>query len=100
MQNKPNLRDTQMNVTAVNTMNNELRTMSYFVQNKPNQTQFQRQKNAAAFGNQLAEIICSAGSVSFFAAIVAAIRVSAVGFRFQDDSVSCSLDFLLLVEIV
>jgi hypothetical protein len=41
MQNKPNLPDAQMNVTAVITMNNELRTMNYFVQNKPNQTQFQ-----------------------------------------------------------
>jgi hypothetical protein len=49
VQNKPNLLDDQMNVTAVNTMNNELRTMNYFMQNKPNQTQFQRQKNAAAF---------------------------------------------------
>jgi hypothetical protein len=48
MQNKPNLLDAQMNVTAVNTMNNELRTMNYFVQNKPNQTQFQRQKLRAA----------------------------------------------------
>ena len=30
----------KMNVTAVNTMNNELRTMNYFMQDKPNQTQF------------------------------------------------------------
>ncbi|MHC4659608.1 MAG: hypothetical protein ACYS83_10620, partial [Planctomycetota bacterium] len=44
LQNKPNFPHAQMNVTAVNTMNNELRTMNYFVQNKPNQTQFQRQK--------------------------------------------------------
>ncbi|MHC4752886.1 MAG: hypothetical protein ACYTFW_23825 [Planctomycetota bacterium] len=48
MQNKANLLDTQMNVSSVKTMNNELRTMNYFMQNKPNQTQFQRQKNAAA----------------------------------------------------
>jgi hypothetical protein len=41
MQNKANFPDDQMNVTAVNTMNNELRTMNYFVQNKANRTQFQ-----------------------------------------------------------
>jgi hypothetical protein len=49
MQNKPNLPDAQMNVTAVNTMNNELRTMNYFLQNKPNQTQSQTLHTLAHF---------------------------------------------------
>jgi hypothetical protein len=49
MQNKPNFRKAQMNVTAVNTRNNELRTMNYFVQNKPNQTQSQTLHTLAHF---------------------------------------------------
>jgi len=36
MQNKPNLLNAQMNITSVNTMNYELRTMNYFMQNKAN----------------------------------------------------------------
>jgi hypothetical protein len=50
MQNKPNLPDAQMNVTAVNTMNNELRTMNYFMQNKPNQTQSRNNYKARCCG--------------------------------------------------
>ena len=52
LQNKPNFQNAQINVTSINTMNYELRTMNYFTQNKPNsnpikpnfkanQTQFQ-----------------------------------------------------------
>ena len=40
MQNKPNLLYAQMNVSSVNTMNYELRTMNYFIQNEPKRTQF------------------------------------------------------------
>jgi len=36
MQNKPNLLKAEMNVSSVNTMNYELRTMNYLMQNKPN----------------------------------------------------------------
>ena len=36
MQNKPNLPNTQMNITSVNTMNYEQRTTNYFMQNKAN----------------------------------------------------------------
>ena len=39
MQNKPNLLDAQMNLSLCFTMNYELQTMNYFMQNKPNQTQ-------------------------------------------------------------
>jgi hypothetical protein len=52
MQNKPNLRKSQMNVSAVITMYYEQRTMNNELKNKANQTQpvvslsnlFQRQK--------------------------------------------------------
>ena len=36
MQNKPNFRKAEMNITPVKTMNYEQRTMNYFMQNKPN----------------------------------------------------------------
>ena len=60
MQNKPNLLNARMNVSSAITMNYEQLTMNYANKNKPNskpikpktnpkQTQFQRQKNAAAF---------------------------------------------------
>jgi len=40
MQNKPNLSDTQINVSYVKTMNYEQKTMNNEPINKPNQTQF------------------------------------------------------------
>jgi len=40
LQNKPNFPNNQINITSVNTMNYEQRTTNYFMQNKPNQTQF------------------------------------------------------------
>ena len=46
MQNKPNFPNTQINVTSVNTMNYELRTMNYFMQNKPNSNPIQTQFKA------------------------------------------------------
>jgi len=49
MQNKPNLLDARMNLSSVRTTNYEQITMNNANKNKPNQTQFQRQKNAAAF---------------------------------------------------
>ena len=37
--NKPKVKIGKMNVTSANTMNYELRTMNYFMQNKPKQSQ-------------------------------------------------------------
>jgi len=55
MQNKPNLLDAQMNVTSVNTMNNEQLTMNYANKNKPNskpiQTQFTGCSNERKLSN-------------------------------------------------
>jgi len=45
MQNKPNLLDAQMNLSSVKTMNYEQITMNNANKNKPNQTQFQRQRS-------------------------------------------------------
>ena len=42
MQNKPNFRKSQVNVSAVITMNYEQRTMNYEVKNEPKRTQFQK----------------------------------------------------------
>ena len=39
MRIKPNFLNAEMNVSSVNTMNYELRTMNYFMKNKANQTQ-------------------------------------------------------------
>ena len=45
MQNKPNLPNTQMNVSPVNTTNYEPRTMNCFMKNKPNTNPIQSQSN-------------------------------------------------------
>ena len=49
MQNKANLLDAQMNVGSVITKYYENERLCTRRENKPKQTQFQRQKNAAAF---------------------------------------------------
>jgi len=49
MQNKPNFRNNKMNASSVITRDYENKTALWLSKNKPNQTQFQGQKNAAAF---------------------------------------------------
>jgi len=49
MQNKANFLDALMNVTSLITADYENIANCKLGENKPNQTQFQRQKNAAAF---------------------------------------------------
>jgi len=44
IQNKPNFRKAQINVTSVSTEDYENESASRVAQNKPNQTQFQRKK--------------------------------------------------------
>jgi hypothetical protein len=44
MQNKPNFRKAKMNISAVNTKEYENNRLRGRGENKPNQTQFQRQK--------------------------------------------------------
>ncbi len=48
MQNKPNFRKAKMNANAFSQKDYENKTTFRLEQNKPNQTQFQRQKNAPA----------------------------------------------------
>ncbi len=49
MQNKPNFRKSQMNVSPYNTKNNENKSNWTLGQNKPNQTQFQTQRLSKLF---------------------------------------------------
>jgi len=49
MQNKPNFRNAQMNISTVTTRNYENETTLMLQKNKPNQTQFQKSKNERKF---------------------------------------------------
>ena len=67
MQNKPNLLDTQMNVNPVKTRVYENVRPFSRRENKPNQTQFQSQKNAASSSKNY---ICKQGIEQYFGQIL------------------------------
>jgi len=55
MQNKPNLLDTQMNVSPFITKDYENKRLADMAKTKPKQSQFQRQKNAARCSGQVSQ---------------------------------------------
>ena len=70
MQNKPNLLNAQMNVIKVLRKDYENVPLRRRGENKPNQTQFQRQKNAAASGTRYYIRIDRVNSLSYLLSTV------------------------------